>query len=108
MCVVVLVKSFNTSTWGSVLTDLLAPAVVVAVPATVTLGEKSVNAVEVDDTCGLWFSMMNSAARPTVIQLVTGDTEQSGSAFTDQHGEPVADVQLRSAPVVSFKRYVQP
>jgi hypothetical protein len=100
--VVVLVKSVSSQVVGSVVgvVTLLVVAEY-AMPDIVTSGVKSVNAVEVGDTCGLWFSIMNSAACPTVMQLgVVGLTEQRGSAFTDQHGEPFASVQLKNAPVL--------
>jgi len=53
--------------------------------------------------------MMNSAADPVVMQfLAVESAEQSGSALTDQHGLPVGEVQLRTAPVFKSCRKVQP
>jgi hypothetical protein len=70
-------------------------------PLIVTRGVKSVYAVDDGDAWGLWFSMMNSAVVPSVMQLgVFGLTEQSGSAFTEEQGEPLGDVQFRIAPEV--------
>jgi hypothetical protein len=75
----------------------------------VTSGVKSVNAVAGEQHSGAWFSTTNSAAFPRIMQfLVPGLTEQSGSALTDQQGEPVAEVQLRIAPVVLSWSKVHP
>ncbi|HET9374097.1 MAG TPA: hypothetical protein VFO40_03950 [Chthoniobacterales bacterium] len=58
---------------------------------------------------GLVFSKMNSAAVPTVMQLgAVGLAEQSGSAGTDQQGDPFAEVQLRIADDVILCRNVHP
>jgi len=52
---------------------------------------------------------MNSADVPSVMQLsVLGLTEQRGSAFTDQQGDPFAFVQLRTADEVVSTIYEQP
>jgi hypothetical protein len=52
---------------------------------------------------------MNSAEVPTVMQLgVVGLAEQSGSAFTDQQGDPLSEVQLRIADDVISCRKVHP
>ena len=68
-------------------------------PVILTMSVKSVNA---GDEGGLWFSMINSAVAPSVMQFgVVGLTEHRGSAGTDQHGEPEAEVQLKIAPVLT-------
>jgi hypothetical protein len=90
--------SVSKVTTGSVLTSSTCPADPVADPTIFTAGEKSVSPPP--------FSMMNSADCPSVMHPGNvGLAEQSGNAFTEEHGEPGYVVQLTIAPeVISWKK----